>query len=158
MHYYEWYLFWDMVGFIALGLIVTIPAIVVHEYGHYWSAKWFNVSASSPKLLSWRPHVDIHEPGDPIKEGLIYFSDASKYHQNIIVAIGPITGLSVAPLSYWLITVVHNDPTFVNIFGGAEWSINLFHALPFVTLLNFIPIKFKNDQSDGYHLFIKPKR
>lgn len=63
---------------------------------------------------------------------------------------------------YWIVLAIdgndNNDPTLVNIFGGAEWTVHMFYILPFVTLLNFIPIKFKNDQSDGYHLFIKNRK
>lgn len=147
------------IGVICFAFLTVISSAFFHELGHFFAAKALLVSVKNIVFVSTLPRVNYQDPGEPIKDGLVYFLEAPRVHQNFILFAGPLAGALVSPIVYFAIQASWPAQFAVEIISIHEWAIFVVSGVPLLmAVINFVPVKFGEYCSDGYHLFHGPKK
>lgn len=94
-------------GIVSFMYAIVFLEVFLHELGHFFAARAFRVSVKEIVFISVQPKVIYQDPGEPIKDGLTYFHEAPRAHQNAILIAGPLSGLLAAPFAY---LIMHTYP------------------------------------------------
>lgn len=143
--------------FMLFGTTIAIFSTFIHELGHFYAAKILKVSTHKINYFSRTPHVRYQDPGEPIKDGLVYFVNSIPLHRNIILLAGPMIGSLASLVAYFAFDVMQNF-TFTHELFMRDNRLQYLYLIPVgMTIFNLIPMKFKAHESDGYHIFFWQK-
>lgn len=140
--------------FILFGITIAFFSTFIHELGHFYSAKLLKVSTHKINYFSITPHVRYQDPGEPIKDGLVYFVHSIPRHRNIILLAGPMIGLLASPIAYFTFEFMQHF-SFTYELMMRDNRLQYLYLIPIpMTMFNLIPLKCNDYKSDGYHIFL----